>query len=180
MTTPRRILTWPKRRWRARGFGIHSPFAYSFVTTVLGKRSIDNNNAELRAIAGKNYRRYARIYRCIKHFKPQSVFLYPIDDPTLTRIVNLANPATTILSNDTEVTTPDMTIIASTATSPCNLPDNSAEVYYIDGINSKAGRNIWEQVTATRDYGMDFSNYRVGIMCRFKHLPRQSFKIAIK
>ncbi len=172
----RRILTWPKRRWRAGGFGIHSPFAFAFVTQVLAKRNIDENEAELRAIAGKNYRHYALLYRCVKHFKPQSVVIYPIEDATLTRVVNIASPESKILA-DEETAIPDMTIITS---SEGTERDNGAAVYFISRADKEPCGSFKAQMASECERGMDFSDYRTWIMCRFKHLPRQSFKIVLK
>lgn len=172
----RRILTWPKRRWRAGGFGIHSPFAFAFVTQVLAKRNIDENDSELRAIAGKNYRHHALLYRCVKHFKPQSVVIYPMGDATLTRVVNLANPTSKILAEG-DASVPDMTIISS-----CEIieRDNGAAVYFISRSDKEPELSFKTRMAAECEHGMDFSDYRTWIMCRFKHLPRQSFKIALK
>lgn len=175
MIAMRRILSWSKRRWRARGFGIHSPFAYKFVTGVLAIRLSEDNKTKLRELVGRSYRRYALLYRCIQHFKPQTVALAPINNE-LARIVKLANPTSKIIENNA-TTIPDMTIITSGTE---EMPDNGSEIYYVCGINKEPGRSVWKKLKESSEYGMDFSDYRTGIMCRFKHLPRQSFKIAFK
>ena len=176
MALLRRILTWPKRRWRAGGFGIHSPFAFAFVTQVLAKRNIDGNEAELRAIAGRNYRQYALLYRCVKYFKPQSVVIYPTDDATLTRVINLAEPESRIIA-DGETAIPDMTIITSDEGTE---RDNGAAVYFISRADKEPRGSFKARMASECERGMDFSDYRTWIMCRFKHLPRQSFKIVLK
>ena len=69
--------------------------------------------------------------------------------------------------------------VAGAAGSPLER-DNGSPVCIITRINKEPSRSLWKRVTATCSRGMDFSDRRTGIICRFSHLPRQSFKIVIK
>lgn len=138
MTTGlRRIMTWPRRRWRSRGFGIHSPFAYSFVTEVLAKKG--------GGLPG----------RCSSYLSRKDV--------TAT-MPDAANGGITVVE----------------AVSELPLHDNGAAVYIISHIDKGANKALWKQLTESSATGMDFSDYRTGVICRFPHLPRQSFKIVVR
>lgn len=139
MTGIRRIMTWPRRRWRSHGFGIHSPFAYTFVTEVLAK-----SGGELPE-------------RC-------SSYLNRAD-------IAAAMPAGCAAGHD-------ITYINTLSDKP--LPDNGSQVYIISHIDKGANKTLWKQLTENASCGMDFSDYRTGVICRFHHLPRQSFKIVVK
>lgn len=64
-----------KRAWRSRGFGIHSPFAFRFVTCVLRERGEYYAYAELRRIAhsGARFADLSLLFRLVCFFEP-SVF----------------------------------------------------------------------------------------------------------
>lgn len=133
----RRIMTWPRRRWRSRGFGIHSPFAYSFVTEVLAKKG-------------------GRLpVRCSSYLNRKDV---------TAAMPDAANGGITVVE----------------AVSELPLHDNGSAVYIISHIDKGANKAFWRQLTETAPSGMDFSDYRTGVICRFPHLPRQSFKIVVR
>ncbi len=178
MISLRRTMTWPRRRWRAKGFGIHSPFAFSFVTEVLARRGCGGIDEELRAAAtGDGFGDMALIYRCISHFRPGKIAIYPAGDEILTRIVGLTAPDAEIISGNSTIT-PDMAIVRTPEAAPTH--DNGAPVYIIRNIDRAPAKDLWKRLTSGCSRGMDFSDRRTGIICRFSHLPRQSFKIAFK
>lgn len=165
----RRIVTLPRRRWRAKGFGIHSPFAFDFVTRALAPKG---------KVAVRGWGKDGDLlYRCAVYLRPVRVAVMPGGSPTLTEILRAACPEIEIVGDDGEVT-PDMTVVDAIAGQ--NLPDNGATVYFIAGMDKGENRALWERLTASGTHGMDFSDYRTGIICRYGHLPRQSFKIAYK
>lgn len=177
MISMRQIMSWPKRRWRAGGFGIHSPFAFSFVTGVLARKDIDGNVDKLRSISGNDCRQTALLYRCIRHFKPARIAVYPAGDETLTKVIRLACEKTQIVT-DNNHGIPDMTVVGMS--DDATLRDNGSPVYFVSHIDKEPYREFWKHLTACRDHGMDFTDGRTGIICRFSHLPRQSFKIVFK
>lgn len=177
MISLRRTITWPKRRWRAGGFGIHSPFAYSFVTEVLSRGGAAGHEKLLDGLTGKDLHFASLLLRCIEYLKPASIAIYSDADGRLRHIIGSAQPDITIVGNDSTAV-PDMTVFGATGDS---LPgDNGSPVCIIARIDKEPSRSLWKRLTATCTRGMDFSDRRTGIICRFSHLPRQSFKIVIK
>lgn len=177
MISARRIMTWPKRRWRAKGFGIHSPFAFSFVTGVLAKKGADGNEEALRAISGNGFRQMALLYRCIRHFKPTRIAFYPADDETLEKVIRLACEKAVIATDDNDGI-PDMTVVGTSEGSI--LRDNGSAVYFVSRIDKEPYRAFWRHLNTSCTRGMDFTDGHTGIICRLSHLPRQSFKIVFK
>lgn len=166
----RRILTAPRRRWRAKGFGIHSPFAFDFVTKALAPKRVATKCHEWNGWENL-------IYRCAAYLKPERAAVVAPGDSNVTAILKAARGDIEIVDPDSGIT-PDITIVTDTAGAP--LRDNAAAVYIIAGIDRGANRDFWERLLAEAQRGMDFSDYRTGIICRYPHLPRQSFKIAYK
>lgn len=153
----RRLLTWPKRKWRSKGFGIHSPFAFRFVTETLSK-----GEGEL-------------ICRCIRDLDLKRVAVKSED--LKERLEHLTEGVNEVMEYE-DLATTDITVIDVVS---CDiLDDNGAMVYFINHINKGENKALWGRLTASAEYGMDFSDFRTGIICRYPHLPRQSFKIVFK
>lgn len=177
MISIRRTLTWPKRRWRAGGFGIHSPFAFAFVTGALARKGAADSEAGLRDIADDDYHSLALLYRCVAYLKPKSVAICPAGDEKLIRTVQLAHPEAVITGADSP-TPPDMTVVWRPEAAPER--DNGATIYFISRIDKEPAKGLWKRLNDNCTHGMDFTDRRTGIICRFSHLPRQSFKIVFK
>lgn len=67
-----------KRAWRSRGFGIHSPFAFRFVTRVLREDGEYYAYRELRRIAhsGARFADLSLLFRIICCFSPSEVGVF--------------------------------------------------------------------------------------------------------
>ena len=175
MIALRRFLTWLKRRWRGGGFGIHSPFAFSLVTEALCKKGAAGHDEALQAIGCRDMHFAAVVCRCIDHLKPKSIAIVDGDGSSEFRsIIRLFGDDITIVDEGDS----DMAIVG--VTSGALAFDTNAKVVLIARVDKEPSRSLWKRLTTTCSRGMDFSDYRIGIICRYSHLPRQSFKIVIK
>ena len=155
MTSLRNIITWPRRRWRSRGFGIHSPFAYAFVTETLAAKGAGDCEERVRAVAGKEYRRMALL--------PDTIALYPEADDTARQVIEMAagsRQPRIIRADDTAAETPTF--------------------YFISGIDNGEARDLWQRISSRHTRGMDFTDLHMGILCPYPHLPRQSYRIVFR
>lgn len=59
-------------------------------------------------------------------------------------------------------------------------PDPDSNVIIFCNLRKSGQKKLWKKLRATGSHGADFSDLRRGIICRFKHLPRQSYKIVIR
>lgn len=163
---PRR-LTAPLRHWRtAKGFGVHSPFAYHFITRVLRERLPYYDFDRLAEVEGPIAARYARLlYRLTDYFSPASATVVgPLAEPAR-RIMQMAAPAIEFTS------APGAEMIVSAGGSDINL--NAAPVTVIlSDRPSETGR-----LTSLVTQGMTFTNGRVLIIVRRHGLPRQDFRL---
>ncbi|MBD5210881.1 MAG: hypothetical protein HDS77_06405 [Bacteroidales bacterium] len=163
MTSLRNIITWPRRRWRSRGFGIHSPFAYAFVTETLAAKGAGDCEERVRAVAGKDYRRMALLWRCVSRLQPDSIALYPEADDTARQVIEMAagsRKPRIIRADDTATETPTF--------------------YFISGIDKGETRDLWQRISSRHTRGMDFTDLHTGILCPYPHLPRQSYRIVFR
>lgn len=93
---PVRIITSRLKRWRtAHGFGVHSPFAYYFITRVLRERLPYYDFDLLPPICRDEIRRnHARmLFRLVAFFKPDTVYVTGTHADTAMAIVTLAHPS---------------------------------------------------------------------------------------
>ncbi len=69
------LFGWIKKLWRSRGFGVHSPFAYRFITRVLREKGVYYCYPSLKQISvdGREYRDFKLLFRLICDFSPDHV-----------------------------------------------------------------------------------------------------------
>lgn len=82
MTGPLRRILDAFRNWRhGRGFGVHSPWAFNIIDTVLHEKSAYYNYPRINALAGAGRKRAARaVFRLLIHFRPSSVTVFGGDE----------------------------------------------------------------------------------------------------
>ncbi len=169
------------KRWRrGRGFGVHSPFAYSFVTETLRQTlpyyAYDSIDAMLsggvRSDGAITARRLKQIFRIAVRFNPSSVaFLCGRDEEVLRRVVALAVPKATMDASPGDA---DLVIVA------CGghefRPRTEAVCVFADKDDSDrlVCDNVWNGIT----HGMRFDNARgMTVIVAAAKLPRQRFDI---
>lgn len=88
-----RLLVWLLRFRHRRGYGVHSPFAFNFITSVIYERGEYYAYAELRT--PRNER--AKQVREAKKGHPKALILREKDERLLFRIINFAAPRTALI-----------------------------------------------------------------------------------
>ena len=149
------------------GFGIHSPFAYSFVTEVLTQRLPYYGYADISRDS-----RIQLLFRLSVYFQPEKAAIFSSQPELLRQAIHRASPKTVIASE----ATPDFIV--------ADAEDYEPETY---GSLIAAGANaiILNALPETRKYiaavmphGMIFDNHRgTLVIASLKHLPRQDFDV---
>ncbi len=168
MLIPTRILTARLRRWRTGlGFGVHSPFAYYFITRVLRERLPYYDFERLPEISGRQIRiRNARmIYRLSAFFRPDTVYVAGEHSEAALAIVTLAHPSARAVSTPE---TAQMAIYAGSDTTPAAA---AREVTVILSADSDAISGFRTSLSE----GMTFFNSKTAVAVIRHGLPRQDF-----
>lgn len=152
----------PLLRWRsARGFGIHSPFAYRFVTQVLHPQGIYGWYA-YRIAADTRFRLAVRL---LAYFNPSSVALSvgTADSATYLKIIQAVCPQAKISKNGPA---------AFYITDSEPLPATSGLIV------GKHTPELLEKAQKSLAHGMTFHNGRsIAAVAALPHLPRQDFEL---
>lgn len=171
----RRWLSAPRRKARAAGFGIHSPFAFSFVREVL--RS-----------PGAYY-----CYPAINNMAQQST-LTPSQLRMLFRVANaLGGDQCTCYGTEKRVMqevckyaagTQGCALIAATEVTPTEAASTLAAVLgggvaVLFNLNKpqSSTKALLGQMQTQATHGMCFTNGHTAVFVGHKHLPRQDFNI---
>lgn len=174
-----------KRAWRSRGFGVHSPFAFRFITSVLRQEGEYYAYDDLRrnAPSTSGFRRLTLLFRLVCEFRPAVI---AVSDPSAhlleCRAMNLASSAARLV---------DMT--ASEATDPNMLFFDGSRLTHetTEAVNNTLGnQGVVIAVNCTRKNlralrsllsssgVMTFTNHSGTIvLVSRKDLPRQDFEI---
>lgn len=150
------------KRWRhGRGFGIHSPFAYTFITEVLRQPYAYYAYSVLDG-------RQRLVFRIALYFRPATVAL--VGAESYATAVRAAMPSVCF----TDIASADMLIVneALRASALDNFGGRCA-------IAFDAARNeAWQCYNASLECGMTFDNNSdIAVTAVLPHLPRQSFSV---
>jgi len=180
-------------RWRhGRGFGIHSPFAYRFVTEVLRERCayyayhniakhfVDKKSAK----CAISFHSAACIFRVVNYFRPKSVMLIGDQDTALLKDIVRCASRTIILTDTTADA--DMIIISGSTDSSSEanrrlcraISDKNITTIFTTRLNSETA-TLWTQLIDSLNYGMAFTNTpsTPAICVPNSKLPRQDFRV---
>lgn len=162
-----RILSLPLRAWRSRGFGVHSPYAYRFITTVLRPTGEYYDYA---AIGSDSLSR--RLYRVLLDLAPATIVRSGPLSPSQDTACTLAAAA-----------------VASAFRSPKSVivsPGAIVGITYLRRVLASGGSVIFTDLRDTRSSeifaelvpdAMAFAGIRLAVLTGAPGLPHQLFPL---
>lgn len=162
-------LTSKIRYWRTgRGYGVHSPFAYHFITRVLRERLPYYDFDRLPRTDAPIIDRHIRLlYRLSDFFRPETVWLGGDYAALAGEIVAMADSSVRFVDSPAEA---DMAVVTPSA--DCK-PEVARKVTVVIGSSARD----WAEFTAGLPSGMTFANGRIGVAVWRQGLPRQDFRL---
>lgn len=163
-----------KRWWRSRGHGVHSPFAFRFITMVLRGRGVYYASAELEAMPEAEWN--TLLFKLVCEFEPSEVWA----DGPLTeceaRAIALADSRVRV-AEEAEGDRPNRPNKPNGANKArlIRLRSGKGDVTAVRDI--ARWPELWSEVRGSLSAGMTFSNGRYGIAVSRPDLPRQDFEI---
>lgn len=157
-----------KRLYRSRGHGIHSPFAYHFVTGVIGERGGFYAYDELATLQGDRHQHHVArlLHRVAVFFNPAVIGISGELPELYLRAVELSDSRCRVMPVDECDTPPGLIVVAGSA--PCGtLPELP---------RSRQGLIFLDRAVTPSD-AMSFSNGEMSIVVRDSRLPSQHFEV---
>ena len=158
------------KEWRhSRGFGIHSPFAYRFITEVLAQRLPYYGYADISADS-----RIRLIFRVIAYFGPEHILILSSQPRLLKMAAHRAYSRAVITGNaDSQ---PDFVIADAMDTTEDILMRHAANGTNMIVLN--ATEKMRPSLAGAMPQGMIFDNGRGTLVIIPAHgLPRQDFRV---
>ena len=153
-----------QRLRHSRGFGIHSPYAFRFVTEVLNQPcSYYAYNSLPEDVLSRHD--WQLLVRLLVHFRPRRIALDDGMPSQVGRFVRRVCPRVQFSGN------PDLLICIGGLPEKWRMAVCEGELHAIV-LNSKSMPSVVE-----RAHGMAFGNGRCWIMAAFNHLPAQNFDV---
>lgn len=180
-----------KRAWRSRGFGIHSPFAFRFVTAVLRERSEYYGYQELRKSGpGKDgFRRASLLFRLVCEFIPDVVILDAELESSMQSAVRIADSRTRVLAPsavDVALPLPERTMLVCSSSFISRICDGaSRESAMLATVVENGGtvvvfgldRRLFSAIKGRMRGGMTFTDRHTYIFVNRHDLPCQDFEV---
>lgn len=149
-----------------RGFGIHSPFAYKFITEVLCQHHAYYAYAALGHDSGRRL-----LVRLVAFFHPHKVEVMAADAPSWLAAAEMADSACTKNIGDADFAVVDAEKHAVDEMLP--FLDSGAHLMIIN-----ADSKTLPALTGYMSHGMTFANSSGTIVvANYPHLPQQNFKV---
>lgn len=168
--------------WRVRhrnGYGVHSPFAFDFVTNVLyngehyyAYRDIDNGLHWWQRGRMKSLRHL--LFRLANYRMPQRLCCSGVDEETVATLHRGCLGAQVVKVWEDEPGTADMIVTGEGDDSAlCCLGEGSMVVVW----NLRRQRRLWQRLQEDRRVTVTFDLYDVGVAFARKDLNRQNYII---
>lgn len=156
------------RWWRGRGFGVHSPFAFKFITATL---HCPHAYYAYGAIADeartqREQEDAERLFRIVLHFRPRSIERRGVLSPAMETAVAEASAAFRVASERR------LTIVAEPQSAVALEPD-TVTVFVGHGCE------LAKQLSVNPEYGMIFRGRRMVVAVMSTALPFQQFDVDI-
>lgn len=168
----RRLFLPVERRWRSRGHGVHSPFAYRFITSTLHNRCAYYSYGDIAEEAPT--RRDAviaeRLFRIILSFRPRAVARYGATTPCVEEAIAAATAGYRVASET------GFSIV--TSATALDMPHLSDVTVFLNMWNADMQR-LFERLESGLEYGMTFVGRDMAVAVNLPTLPRQRFNVNI-
>ena len=153
--------------WRhGRGFGIHSPFAFSLITEVLRQKLPFYGYADI-----SRDRRMRLLYRLVVRFRPRRVMIVSSQPALLEATVCRASRLVSLVDSAPDMLVADAVDCSADAIGRLLRPGMSALILNAD----KSTRAVLSEAMPC---GMLFDNrHGTMVIAALEHLPRQDFDV---
>lgn len=153
--------------WRhSKGFGIHSPFAYRFITEVVRQHLPYYGYADI-----SSDRRLRLLYRLIVYFRPRRVKIVSSQPTLLEGVIRRASSQTELVSDAPYFLVADASDCATSDLCSMLIPGMEALILNADRATTRA-------ISEALPCGMLFDNrHGTIIIAAYRHLPRQNFDV---
>lgn len=150
------------RRWcRSRGFGVHSPFAFRFITVVLRGRDMYYATQRLESMPDPEWHRL--LFRLVCEFSPSRIEAIRLTSRERETIA-LADSRTVVAVGVLGRFNADIRLLG-------------CDVEVVIERNIKGHDSRWSSLLDSMTAGMTFTNGQTGIAVLRHDLPRQDFEI---
>lgn len=147
------------RWWRSRGHGIHSPYAYRLITSVLPERGRYYAYDEIEMMSDPA--RLKLLFRLVCEFRPATVLDMMLDDEEK-EVILMADSRIRFVDQPDEA---DLVV----GSLPLVLREGQAAVIWSAG-------HTWRTYKAMLKAGITFSNGRYGIAVNRQGIPRRDYE----
>lgn len=185
-------LTWPFRWAQTKGFGVQSPWAYDFITTVVGEKSPYYAYEDLQETLleqSKTERRLSKLlFRVANYWQPKTIWLYGENSEKYAPFLHRGSLKAALKQADTFEALgsdgcTDMVVLATKS----DLADaflhvlhqtNDRSMVVIEPIHSdKVRRKLWRTIRGESRCTAIFDLYDCGILFFDSKRYKQNYKI---
>lgn len=168
----RRLFLPVERRWRSRGHGVHSPFAYRFITSTLHNPCAYYAYGDIadEAPTRRDAVTAERLFRIILSFRPRAVARYGATTPCVEEAVAAATAGYRVASE-----TGFSIVTSATALDTGNI----ADVVVFLNMRDEAMQRLFSTLESGMEYGMTFVGRDMAVAVILPTLPRQRFNVNI-
>lgn len=179
---------WLKRFRKRRGYNVHSPFAFNFITTIIYQRGTyyryrDIN--ELPRFEMETRRILKLIFRLVNFMQPKTIY-YRSNNSSLPKVMQWAKSDIEISSEIEKYHKLDFVYLSfdQNIDEIAHVIDNlwskfhSDTMFVLSGIGySKPLYKVWYELTQRKEAGISFDLYDVGILLFDKSKNKQDYII---